>query len=154
MHGEIIDWNELAKSNKVEFCKKFFNAFRAENANLVDLFYDKDAVFTDPVGTHKGLNDIKKYYVGIYQPVIDIHFDFNHCIEKDEWVVLSWDMKFRSKKLKGGREIVTPGMTKVKFSLESNKVCYHVDSYDLGAMVYEHIPILSIIVKKIKGLLS
>jgi limonene-1,2-epoxide hydrolase len=57
-------------------------------------------------------------------------------------------MKFKTAKMKQGKPITVDGITMLK--LENDKITFQRDYYDLGQMVYENIPLLGIIIKKIR----
>ena len=55
--------------------------------------------------------------------------------------------------LKRSTNVITlDGTTQLK--VEDEKIIYHKDYYDLGEMVYEHIPLLGSIIKMIKRRLA
>jgi hypothetical protein len=56
-------------------------------------------------------------------------------------------MDYAHLKIESGRILTIQGMSHLKFS---SRVFYHEDSYDLGAMLYEHVPILGMVTRKIK----
>ncbi len=41
-----------------------------------------------------------------------------------------------------------------QLGVSDDSIIYHKDYYDLGEMVYEHVPILGFVIKKIKGKLA
>ena len=50
-----------------------------------------------------------------------------------------------------GQPICVRGMTHIKYN---EKIYYHEDCYDLGAMIYEHVPVLQKIIRFIKNKLQ
>jgi hypothetical protein len=50
------------------------------------------------------------------------------------------------------KKITLDGTTQL--GVDGDIIIYHKDYYDLGEMVYEHVPILGFIIKKIKGKLA
>jgi limonene-1,2-epoxide hydrolase len=51
-----------------------------------------------------------------------------------------------------GKPIAVDGITMLKIA--DDRVVYHRDYYDLGQMVYENIPLIGRLIKKIKRALS
>jgi len=51
-----------------------------------------------------------------------------------------------TKKINNGEEVKVRGMTEIRFT---QKIFYHEDSYDVGAMVYQHIPLMGGLIKTI-----
>jgi hypothetical protein len=122
--------------------------------DLADDFYDPDVVFLDPIVELRGRDALKAYYGDMYESVTSIRFDFSGGIEKDEEEVVFWTMELRTKGLKGGEPVLVDGISHIKFGGESGKAIYHRDYFDMGAFVYENIPVLGSIVRYTKKRLS
>ena len=128
---------------------KTYNDLRATNLEILDGFYAKDVEFHDPVGMIKGLKNIKDYYSSMYQNVKNIKFSFSHFISQENEIVGFWKMTYQTNSLNAGKPIVVTGNSHLKFNSE-DKVYYHRDFFDMGEMVYEHIPVAGYVVRKIK----
>jgi ketosteroid isomerase-like protein len=128
---------------------QFFQELNNESMHLVEDFYADNIVFLDPVGKVEGRKNLKAYYKIMYENVTEIHFDFNKTHQLNQSVYLHWIMTFKSKKLKRGQKISVPGISYLEFD-SFDKVVYHKDSFDMGAMVYENIPLMGWFVRKIK----
>jgi hypothetical protein len=148
------DWLVLAKQDKIEFSKNFFNALNPETMDLVDIFYHSDAKFIDPIGRHDGVVSIKNYYRSIYGPVTEIHFSFDEPFMSKDQLALPWKMTFCSSKLNRGEPIVVDGLSRIKFHPETHQAIYHRDYFDMGEMVYEKVPVLGFFIRWIKGRLK
>ena len=53
-------------------------------------------------------------------------------------------MKFSNPALAGGKMITLRGITQIRFT---DRIYYQEDFYDLGAMLYQHIPVLGAIIR-------
>ena len=141
--------------NPKERVIKFFNTARHNNMKkLCEEFYHPKIVFKDPVGEINGLKNMVKYYLGMYENVIDIKFDFHDITSKDNTYMFSWTMYLKSKSLKSGEEVKLEGVSHLKFDQKSNLVVYHRDYFDMGSFIYEHVPILGSLINYIKRRLS
>jgi hypothetical protein len=145
---------EPAMSRRLKEVESLFNNFNRETLHLADAFYDPDVVFQDPIVELRGLDALKAYYADMYESVLSIRFDFSDEIEKDEEVVVFWTMELRAKGLKGGDPVVLDGASHIKFGGDSGKAIYHRDYFDMGAFVYENVPVLGSIVRYTKRRLS
>ena len=58
-------------------------------------------------------------------------------------------MSFATPRLNAGETIHVDGITLLK--VRDDAIFFHQDYYDLGQMVYEHVPILKFIINKIKA---
>lgn len=138
--------NNMTHKEKIQYT---FEKLSKENLAIVDEFYHPDVEFHDPVGMIKGSKKLKDYYEGMYKNVNSIKFDFSHFIESGDDIVGIWKMTLKTNKLNGGDEIIVDGNSVIKFA-PNGQVIYHRDYFDMGAFVYENIPGLGFVVKKIK----
>ena len=142
--------NTDLQKERSERIYKVFNELNANTMDILDNFYDENLVFIDPVGKLKGLEAMKAYYANMYQNVQEIRFDFTNEVVNGDTHVVIWVMYLKAEGLKGGDEVVLEGNSHIVFSEASNKVIFHRDYFDMGAFIYEHIPILGTIIKKIR----
>jgi len=145
---------EQAMSHRMTEIESLFNNFNSDTLHLADDFYDPDVVFRDPIVELRGRDALKAYYADMYENVISIRFDFSGGIEKDEEVVAFWTMEVRAKGLKGGEPVLLDGASHIKFGGGSGKAIYHRDYFDMGAFVYENVPVLGSVVRFTKKRLS
>jgi hypothetical protein len=145
---------ENTMSGRLAEIESLFNNFNKETLHLADDFYDPDVVFVDPIVDLKGRDALKAYYADMYENVTSIRFDFSGGFEKDEEAVVFWTMEVRAKGLKGGDPVLLDGSSHIRFGGESGKVIYHRDYFDVGAFVYENVPVLGSLVRYAKKRLS
>lgn len=132
---------------------EFFNAVSFDTMDLVDEFYAENVEFHDPAGDLVGRNQVKSYYKAMYRNVVDVKFDFPAVVESDDVVMAEWIMTVKMKSFNGGKPIVVNGMSHLRFG-DDGRVVYHRDSFDLGAMVYEKIPVFGGIVRWLRKRLA
>lgn len=130
-----------------------YRELNSENLYILRDVYSSDVQFIDPAHEIKGLEKLTEYFSALYKNVDSIDFDFKDIVQQDSSCYLQWDMTFRHKSLAGGRAIVVSGATFLKLN-ENEKVYYHRDFFDLGAMLYEHLPLLGRVLTTIKGRLG
>ena len=133
--------------------KQFYSRLSLDDLPLLKEIYSDDIVLVDPVGTHKGLGQLTAYFTHLLSNNDQCDFVI-HTIGKvasidDEFYCVTWTMSFATPALKSGQIIHVEGMSHLK--VLNNKIVHHQDYYDLGQMVYEHIPLLGSVVKKIKN---
>jgi ketosteroid isomerase-like protein len=138
---------DLSNQDKV---KVFFEKLTMENMGLVDEFYDSNIHFVDPVGELKGSVKMKKYYENMYQNVKYLRFDFSEFHVSGDTVIGIWKMTLKTDKLNGGEDIVVDGNSVIKFG-QDGKAVYHRDYFDMGAFVYENIPVVGYVIRNIKS---
>jgi hypothetical protein len=127
-----------------------FTRLNIENLQVVEEFYDKNIEFHDPIGTIKGRENMRSYYKKMYRDLKLIKFEYTEAIESGKTVVLVWKMTYAVDKLNSGEPISILGNSVIKFGGAEDKVTYHRDYFDVGAMVYEYIPVLGWGVRKVR----
>jgi hypothetical protein len=135
--------------NRLDDFLAVYQQLTADNIDLLDTIYSTDIEFCDPAHEIRGLDALRRYFTELYRNVdsIDFSFDRRHLV--DDQAYLSWRMSFRHRRLAHGRTIEVDGMSYLQFD-EAGKVRHHRDYFDLGAMLYEHLPLLGSLVKTIK----
>lgn len=137
---------DLSNKDKIKY---FFDKLSKDNMTLVDEFYHPQVEFMDPVETIKGSEKIKTYYGNMYQNVKSIKFDFVEFHEAGNHVIAIWKMTLETDKLNGGEPFSVDGNSVIKFD-ELGKAVYHRDYFDMGAFVYERVPVVGYVIRKIK----
>lgn len=128
---------------------KIYQGLNADNLHLLQDIYSTDIQFTDPAHEIIGLEQLTEYFTALYQNVESIEFTFHDVLQHDDSCYLQWVMTFRHKTFAGGKAICVPGTTFLRFN-NDGKVCYHRDYFDLGTMLYEHLPLLGRLLTRIK----
>ena len=142
--------------NASQFSNEFAEGFAALDkynlARLADL-YDAQIHFTDPLHDVHGLDALRSYCENLYSNVSDLQFEFQQCsgIDEDQ-ALLRWNMRYSHPRLAGGKTICVPGCTLIQF--RDGKVYRHIDYYDAGALLYEHLPVLGRIIAWLKRRLA
>ena len=133
-----------------ENIEEFFNALSSQTMYLVEDFYDVDAVFVDPLVTIRGRDALRRYYTGMYDGVEAIRFDFTGEVQQGKEHVVFWTMILKTKKMNKGKPIAVHGNSHIRFGGTEGKAVYHRDYFDVGAMVYEHVPVAGPLTRYIK----
>lgn len=117
-------------------------------SSLVDIYSD-DIQFRDPLHAVNGLNNFTDYFASMMDGLIECRFEFHHSMEMTARgeAILFWTMHYRHKKLAGGKLLELTGNSHLLFN---DKVYYHRDYFDAGAMLYEHIPVMGFAIRQIK----
>lgn len=128
---------------------KTYKRLNAENLDLLDTIYAESIRFVDPAHEIVGLDRLRAYFGGLYANVASIDFDFRCEMRLGDAGYVQWRMTFSHRRLKGGRPIHVDGASYLQFD-STDKVCFHRDYFDLGAMLYEQLPVLGTVVAALK----
>lgn len=113
--------------------------------------YDRNVVFVDPLHRIEGLDNLQRYFEGMYKNVSDISFRYLTEWEQDNEAMLRWEMTFRHPKLKSGAPILVPGVTYLTFG---EKITRHQDYFDSNQMIFDQVPVLGSLLGWLKGRLN
>jgi hypothetical protein len=127
--------------------QEVFQELRYDRLALLDEVYASDIVFEDPLHRVAGLAALKDYFERMYQGVESIAFEFGDVIEAPGQAMLTWTMRMTHRRLRAGEELALPGASHIRFR---EKVHYHRDYFDAGALLYERLPVLGGIVRAIR----
>ncbi len=130
--------------------EKLKNTFAtADELKAEDLaeIYTPDVTFVDPLGTVEGLFRLTHYMGAMYRNVTSCRFDYLDEVRAGNKAVIKWDMTMKHRKLNGGDEVVVRGLSLLEFD---KKIFYQEDVYDVGAAIYENVPLLGSPVRWLK----
>ncbi len=144
---------DLTKMTNAEKVSWSFNALNKNTVSeVVDQFYHEEIEFSDPVEKIKGRDGIKKYYSNMYKNVKEIKFDFSEMVSQGDTVVGVWVMTLKTDSLNDGEPYQVEGNSVIRF--KDGKAVYHRDYFDMGAFIYEKIPVVGWMVRKVKSKLK
>ncbi|AUL95263.1 nuclear transport factor 2 family protein [Vibrio vulnificus] len=125
-----------------------YQSLSKSNLEILADVYHQQVVFEDAAHRLEGWSALKDYFQSLYENVIDCRFDIHEHQQVDQSGFLTWTMTLKHPKLKKGEAVSVKGVSHLKF--HEGKVIYHRDYFDLGEMLYEHLPILGSVVRAIK----
>ncbi len=115
--------------------------------------YADEVIFIDPAHRIEGLAALGDYFAALYQRLAYCRFEIISQQHEGAQAWLSWVMTFSHPRLAAGQPIRVEGATRLEFDAEG-KVRVHRDYFDLGALLYEQLPLLGPMVRVIKGRLG
>ncbi|GAB3484103.1 nuclear transport factor 2 family protein [Marinomonas epiphytica] len=139
-----------SKQQLIESFKDFYKDVKRPQLHKIAEVYSDDVIFKDPIHEVKGVDTLHAYLTEMSVNVVQGHFEYLDELIGEDTAYLKWNMHFSHKKL-GPKVITLRGMTQVQFK---ERIYVHEDSYDLGALVYEHVPLVGQMVRVLKRRLS
>jgi hypothetical protein len=119
-----------------------------DHLHLLGDVYAPDVVFIDPVHRVEGIEPLTGYFRRMYEGVAEIRFDFEDVLAGSDRAFLSWTMHLRHRRFRPAETLCLPGASHIRFG---GHVHFHRDYFDLGAMIYERVPLLGGTVRAIKN---
>jgi len=131
-----------------EFLTVYRN-LRRENIERIRDIYTADIQFIDPAHEIHGIDALLNYFERLYTNVGHVAFEFHHPVTDGSDGYVQWNMQFSHPRLKRGREILVPGSSFLRFARDG-RAYFHRDYFDIGALLYEHLPVVGSAVSFIK----
>lgn len=119
------------------------------DARLAEV-YAEALFFNDTVKTIDNLAELRTYMLHTAQSVEACRVEMLDQVRSGEDFYFRWEMEIVFKALQPGLADRTPGMTHVRFN-EEGRIVLHQDFWDPARGIYEHIPVLGPMLRKIKA---
>jgi hypothetical protein len=129
--------------------KQYYESFgQASFDNLEDIYAD-DVIFTDPLHKISGVVALKEYFKSICSNLTYCQFTFTDEIVDKKSACLKWQMEYSHESLKNNARLTLTGVSLIHFL--DDKITLQEDFYDMGAMTYEHVPLLGSAIRVVKA---
>jgi hypothetical protein len=125
-----------------------YQVLSTTNLDLLGTIYHKEVTFIDPMHQVEGFDELFNYFENLYQNLTSCDFVIEKVICQGDEAAIYWQMSYQHAKLNKGEVVTVYGNSHLKG--EQDKVIYHRDYLDLGAMLYEQLPIFGKLTKWIK----
>ncbi|TDO95849.1 nuclear transport factor 2 family protein [Marinomonas balearica] len=130
----------------VEKFKAFYEDVQHPQLEMIGELYAPSVRFKDPVHELQGIEFVHAYLMEMSANVEYGRFEYLDQLVDEDKAYIKWNMYFRHPKL--GNEIhEVRGMTQIQFT---DRIYFHEDVYDMGQLIYEHIPVMGTFVKMLK----
>jgi|UniRef100_A6W2P1 esterase/lipase superfamily enzyme len=134
----------------IERFKAFYLDVKHPKLDKIDDVYTEDVLFKDPVHELRGAENLHAYLSEMCVNVHSGRFEYLDQIVSENTAYIKWNMHFKHPKL-GNKTITVRGISQVQFN---ERIYFHEDVYDLGQLIYEHVPLLGAVVKGLKKRLA
>lgn len=132
----------------------FYQNFTPASLEKLGDIYASDIEFSDPIHAVIGLDNLRQYFAASMNGLHSCHFDFVRTSTAGNTSYIEWVMHYQHQRLHGGAALQLKGVSVVDVGSSANsaecKVIRQCDYYDMGAMLYEHVPVLGHVVKSLK----
>lgn len=131
---------------------QFSEAYAELTAEKITHFpdlYAPDVVFIDPVQQIYGVQDLQAYFFRITEQTHFHRVNVIRAFSSENDFFILWEMTYAHANLEQGEDIFVEGATHLRW--EAERIIFQRNYYDMGAMLYEHIPLISRVVRYMKG---
>jgi len=129
--------------------RQTYENLSVDNLEPLRSIYADDVCFEDPIHGIQGLDALVAYFQTLFENVERCRFKFHRSVISSDGMFFSWTMMLEHRSLKPGKMIRVEGASYLKY--RDGKVYYHRDYFDLGAMVYENVPLLGGVIRAIRN---
>lgn len=128
----------------IERFERFYRDLAAGSLDELADVYDDEVVFIDPVAEHVGLEALKEYFSNLLQNCRSCSFEVTVHRQGASMAFVTWVMTFEHAQLRQGKPIIVEGISQI--DIAHDRIVKQRDYYDMGAMVYENVPVLGFVV--------
>ena len=123
----------------IELFKTSYRNMMQTDLSRLDQLYSEDVVFKDPIHQIRGLASMQDYLAEMCSNLNECQFEFLDQLQSEDTAYIKWNMNFSHPKLAAGKLISVRGISQLHFD---EKISFHEDVYDMGAMLYEQLPVM------------
>lgn len=127
---------------------EIYQSLNKDNLESLRAIYSDDIEFVDNLHHLHGLDELIRYFESQYTHLSHCQFNILHTQQSEESAWVTWEMEFAHPQLNRGQTIRVDGASHLRLN---DKVYYHRDYFDMGAVLYEHLPLLGKIVRWVKN---
>jgi len=112
--------------------------------------YAPDGYLNDNLAFVEGADAIEAYFAHAVAQVSALQVEFLDVARSGPDYYIRWSMTIQAPRLNGGRPMVSHGVTHFRFDGEG-RVLVHKDFWDAGTGLYEYLPGVGGLVRRIRG---
>jgi len=124
-----------------------YQAFSRERLPQLAALYSEAVIFEDPLHRLEGRDALLAYFEQMAANLLECRFQIHQRLVNGGEAALWWTMDYRHRRLAGGRQLTLEGSSHLRWH---DRISYHRDYFDVGAMVYEHLPLLGGAIRALK----
>ncbi|MFS1524869.1 nuclear transport factor 2 family protein [Microbulbifer sp. 2304DJ12-6] len=138
----------MSRQALIQQVQEYYTDFLVRDPADLAGIYSEEVVFCDPLRRVEGLPALQAHFAHMSRGLTQCRFQFEKASIDHDSACLPWHMHYAHQSLRGGRPLRLRGCSLLRCS---DKVFYHEDFFDLGAMVYEQVPLLGTLVRFFKA---
>ncbi len=127
---------------------EIYQQLSTDNLHLLGDIYHQDIIFIDPMHQLAGFEHLRDYFSKLFQQLSYCEFKIEQVIAQGSEAAIYWQMSYQHPRLNSGEVVFVQGSSHIRG--EGDKVIFHRDYLDLGAMLYEQLPLFGRIISWFK----
>lgn len=133
---------------------EFFERLTPDSLADIGRVMTDDVHFADPFSDVTGLEPARRIFARMFEELDAATFRVRHAGLADEASdtgLLSWRLDAVVRK--SGSRLCIEGMSAIRFASDG-RVCEHIDHWDAGRQIYERVPLLGAVLRRIRARLG
>nr|WP_115718715.1 nuclear transport factor 2 family protein [Gallaecimonas mangrovi] len=126
-----------------------YQQLNRRNLHLLEKMYSHDVAFEDPAQKIAGRAALTHYFEQLYDNVDAVTFVYQSTQIQGVQAWVQWTLELRHPRLNRGEKYSFEGASHLVFNSQG-QVTHHRDYFDLGAMLYERLPVIGGLVRFVK----
>ena len=122
----------------VSVFKGFYAHKEAMDLTRLEDIYSENIVFRDPLHGIRSIAALRDYLAAMYENLTECRFEYLDELIGVDSAYIKWNMHFRHPRFNNRLNTVR-GVSQIQFN---DRVIFHEDIYDLGELIYQHVPLL------------
>lgn len=128
----------------------FFGGLQRADLARLGSVYTEGARFKDPFNDVQGLAAIRQVFAHMFETLESPRFVVLEAVVDGDTCFLTWDFRFRSRRMAGGREEqCIHGASRLRFA-DDGRVAEHRDYWDAAEELYEKLPLVGAAMRWLK----
>ena len=139
---------------RLEAYVDYFESLSPATLNHIGRVMTDDVYFADPFNDVTGIDATRDIFAHMFRDLDGARFTVTHAAvsSRDNSAgLLRWRLDATVKK--SGNPLTIEGMSEIRFAADG-RVRAHVDHWDAGRQIYEQVPLLGAILRRIRARLS
>lgn len=138
----------MADDPRVTRLTRFFETLTLDSVAQIDSVYADDARFKDPFNEVRGLPEVRRVFVHMFEQVKNPRFVITRAISDGNDAFLTWDFLFSMNSSPDQPQVIR-GATHIQFDADG-RVAVHRDYWDAAEELYEKLPLLGSLMRFLK----
>lgn len=130
---------------------RFLETLTPQSLNQIDTFVSDDVVFRDPFNDVRGRAAMQRVLQKMFADLADIKFQVTTRLFESPVAFIAWDLTGQMARVR--RRLHIEGASQLRFA-DDGRVSLHIDYWDAASQVYERVPLLGIILKRLRQRLA
>ena len=131
-----------------QFIEAYTHLNKSNLSSLQSIYHPK-FLFEDPVRACEGWDALHFHLKTMYENTTHCSFVIKTWTGDEEQAFLQWSLTFAHPQFFQGDRTEVEGCSRIEFT--EGLVSYHRDFFDLGEMVYEGLPFIGYLIRRIKN---